>query len=166
MLPLLTPIIRRCMVNCSDQQHENANRRSLVFDDVLHRCLVGAQVERLHDGLDASHIVAQQRLGVFLLGRQLRMPHGRKQREQRLGAHDAQTERARDGQALVALLAWARPEHAGLQWDHDPLPNVVLYNEQALVVLDRNGGRVTHLFAMVGDRPVSVSGRAWSGMRQ
>jgi hypothetical protein len=53
---------------------------------------------------------------------------------------------------------WSRTECAGLQWDHDPLPNVVLYNEHALVVLDRNGGRVTHLFAMVGGRAVSVSG--------
>ena len=34
----------------------------------------------------------------------------------------------------------------------------MLYNEHALVVLDRNGGRITHLFAMVGGRPVSVSG--------
>jgi hypothetical protein len=34
----------------------------------------------------------------------------------------------------------------------------VLYNEQALVVLDRNGGRITHLFAMVNRRPVAVSG--------
>ena len=34
----------------------------------------------------------------------------------------------------------------------------MLHNEHALVVLDRNGGRVTHLFAMVGGRPVSVSG--------
>ncbi len=53
---------------------------------------------------------------------------------------------------------WWRPESAGLQWDHDPLPNVVLYNQHALVVVDRNGGRITHLFAMVGGRPVSVSG--------
>jgi hypothetical protein len=54
--------------------------------------------------------------------------------------------------------AWWRPDAAGLQWDHDPLPNVVLYNEEALVVVDRNGGRVTHLFAMVDGHPVSVSG--------
>jgi len=53
---------------------------------------------------------------------------------------------------------WSRPEQVGLHWDHDPLANVVLYDPDALVVLDRNGGRVTHLFAMVGDRPVSVSG--------
>ena len=53
---------------------------------------------------------------------------------------------------------WWRPECAGLQWDHDPLPNAVLYNRDALVVVDRNGGRVTHLFARVGGRPVSVSG--------
>ncbi|MEJ3653018.1 hypothetical protein WEH80_08540 [Actinomycetes bacterium KLBMP 9759] len=45
-----------------------------------------------------------------------------------------------------------------LQWDHDPLPNVVLYNPEALVVIDRNGGRITHLFAMVAGRPVSLSG--------
>jgi hypothetical protein len=38
------------------------------------------------------------------------------------------------------------------------LTNVVLHNEQALVVVDRNGGRITHVFAMVRDRPVSVSG--------
>ena len=25
---------------------------------------------------------------------------------------------------------WSRAEYAGLQWDHDPLPNVVLYNER------------------------------------
>jgi hypothetical protein len=54
--------------------------------------------------------------------------------------------------------AWWRPEQRGLQWDHDPLANVVLYNEQALVVIDRNGGRITHLFAMVAGRPCSVSG--------
>ncbi|HEY6796141.1 MAG TPA: hypothetical protein VI248_15810 [Kineosporiaceae bacterium] len=47
---------------------------------------------------------------------------------------------------------------AGLQWDHDPLPNVILYNEQALVVIDRNGGRITHLFSMVDGQPRSVSG--------
>ena len=78
------------------------------------------------------------------------------------GGHGAH----RDGGPVVAAVAaglvdappWARPEHAGLQWDHDPLPNVVLYNEHALVVLDRNGGRVTHLFALVGGRPVALSG--------
>ena len=53
---------------------------------------------------------------------------------------------------------WSRSEVQGLQWDHDPLPNVVLYNEHALVVVDRNGGRITHLFAMVGGRAVSISG--------
>ncbi len=34
----------------------------------------------------------------------------------------------------------------------------MLYNEHALVVVDRNGGRITHLFALVGGRPVAVSG--------
>ncbi|GAA5118503.1 hypothetical protein [Pseudonocardia adelaidensis] len=46
----------------------------------------------------------------------------------------------------------------GLHWDHDPLPGVVLYNAQALVVLDRNGGRITHLFCLADGRPYSVSG--------
>jgi hypothetical protein len=54
--------------------------------------------------------------------------------------------------------AWSREGTRGLQWDHDPLPNVVLYNPHALVVIDLNGGRITHLFAMVDGRPVSVSG--------
>ena len=54
--------------------------------------------------------------------------------------------------------AWSRAGQEGLQWDHDPLPNVVLYNRHALVVIDRNGGRITHLFAMLDGRPVSVSG--------
>ena len=54
--------------------------------------------------------------------------------------------------------AWSRDGLTGLQWDHDPLANVVLYNQHALVVVDRNGGRITHLFVMVDGRPVSVSG--------
>jgi hypothetical protein len=52
--------------------------------------------------------------------------------------------------------AWRRAP--GLHWDHDPLRSVVLYNAQALVVLDRNGGRVTHLFSLVDGRPYAVSG--------
>lgn len=51
---------------------------------------------------------------------------------------------------------WRRER--GLHWDHDPLPSVVLYNAQALVVLDRNGGRITHLFSLVDGRPYAVSG--------
>lgn len=53
---------------------------------------------------------------------------------------------------------WRRAAAPGLQWDHDPLPNVILYNDRALVVLDRNGGRITHLFALVDGRPVALSG--------
>ncbi|HWM56266.1 MAG TPA: hypothetical protein VNO83_00415, partial [Pseudonocardia sp.] len=52
--------------------------------------------------------------------------------------------------------AWRRVR--GLHWDHDPLPSVVLYNARALVVLDRNGGRITHLFSLVDGRPYAVSG--------
>jgi hypothetical protein len=56
--------------------------------------------------------------------------------------------------------AWrhADPASAGLQWDHDPLSTIVLYNTQVLVVIDRNGGRITHLFSMVDGRPYSLSG--------
>ena len=83
-------------------------------------------------------------------------------------ARDGGTGAHRDDGPVVAAVAeagvpgptppWWRPEQAGLQWDHDPLTNVVLYNEHALVVVDRNGGRITQLFALVGDRPVAVSG--------
>ena len=52
--------------------------------------------------------------------------------------------------------AWRRVP--GLHWDHDPLPTVVLYNDKALVVLDRNGGRITHLFSLVDGQPYAVSG--------
>jgi hypothetical protein len=53
---------------------------------------------------------------------------------------------------------WRRPDAAGLQWDHDPLPCIVLYNTRALAVIDRNGGRVTHLFCLVDGLPYAVSG--------
>ncbi|MGE3270753.1 MAG: hypothetical protein AB7P40_18515 [Chloroflexota bacterium] len=47
----------------------------------------------------------------------------------------------------------------GLQWDLDVTENVVLYNRRLLVVMDCNGGRVTHIFRMGSDgRPVTVSG--------
>jgi hypothetical protein len=55
-----------------------------------------------------------------------------------------------------AAPAWRRER--GLHWDHDPLPSVVLYNRQALAVLDRNGGRITHLFSLVDGRPYAMSG--------
>jgi hypothetical protein len=34
----------------------------------------------------------------------------------------------------------------------------VLYNRRALLVVDRNGGRLTNVFSLVGDRAISVSG--------
>ncbi len=60
--------------------------------------------------------------------------------------------------ALATPAPWRIPGKEGLQWDHDPLPNVILYNTRALVVVDLNGGRITHLFAMVDGRPCSLSG--------
>jgi hypothetical protein len=53
---------------------------------------------------------------------------------------------------------WRSPGAAGLHWDHDPLPTTILYNTEALVVVDLNGGRITHLFAMVDGHPCSLSG--------
>jgi hypothetical protein len=73
---------------------------------------------------------------------------------ERVAALDAQADRE------LGVPAWrlADPAFAGLQWDHDPLSTIILYNTQALVVIDRNGGRITHLFSMVDGRPYSVSG--------
>lgn len=74
---------------------------------------------------------------------------------------------ARSGPLLAALRtehsadAWwagADPSGHGLFWDRDNLANVVLYNAETLCVIDRNGGRITHLFAFVDGRAVSVSG--------
>jgi hypothetical protein len=48
-----------------------------------------------------------------------------------------------------------RPE---LQWDLDVTENVILYNNKLLVVMDRNGGRITHVFAIHDGRPVVISG--------
>jgi hypothetical protein len=46
----------------------------------------------------------------------------------------------------------------GLFWDHDLLRNVILYNDQVLVVMDRNGGCITNIFVRVGGQVLSVSG--------
>jgi hypothetical protein len=46
----------------------------------------------------------------------------------------------------------------GLQWDLDVTENVVLYNNKLLVVMDSNGGRITHVFAMHDGEPVVISG--------
>jgi hypothetical protein len=57
----------------------------------------------------------------------------------------------------------------GLHWDHDLLPTDVLYNREVLAVLDRNGGRITHLFTVDRDhaRAACVSGTPkayqWTG---
>lgn len=45
-----------------------------------------------------------------------------------------------------------------LQWDRDVLQNVILYNRQVLIVMDRNGGRITHLFTIQKNIPRCVSG--------
>jgi hypothetical protein len=50
------------------------------------------------------------------------------------------------------------PSQQGTYWDHDCLSTIVLYNRVALVVIDRNGGRITQVFTRVEGRPISVSG--------
>ena len=64
-----------------------------------------------------------------------------------------------DGPVLAALAAL--PQEIGLDprhWDDDPNPTIVLYNPEALVVVDRNGGRVTHAFVLQDGVPRTVSG--------
>lgn len=64
-----------------------------------------------------------------------------------------------NGPVLAALAAL--PPETGLDprhWDGDPNPTIVLYNPAALVVLDRNGGRVTHAFVLRDGVPRTVSG--------
>jgi hypothetical protein len=45
-----------------------------------------------------------------------------------------------------------------LHWDADLLPNVLIYNDKLLLVCDRNGGRITHVFARSRGRARCVSG--------
>ncbi|HEY0814428.1 MAG TPA: hypothetical protein VGE11_14210 [Pseudonocardia sp.] len=64
-----------------------------------------------------------------------------------------------DGPVLDALAGLppelrVDPRH----WDADPNPTLVLYNPDALVVIDRNGGRVTHAFVLRDGVPRTVSG--------
>ena len=121
------------------------------------------RIEPGHDGFDhCENFVAAESLQLRNAHVYLAARHwARWARDGGTGAH-------RDDGPVVAAVAeagvpgptppWWRPEQAGLHWDHDPLTNVVLYNEHALVVVDRNGGRITQVFALVGDRPVAVSG--------
>ena len=65
-----------------------------------------------------------------------------------------------DGGPVFAALA-ALPPEIGLdprRWDGDPNPTIALYNPEALVVVDRNGGRVTHAFVLRDGVPRTVSG--------
>ena len=64
-----------------------------------------------------------------------------------------------DGPVLDLL--GALPPEIGMDprhWDGDPNPTLVLYNPEALVVVDRNGGRVTHAFVLRDGVPRTVSG--------
>jgi hypothetical protein len=49
-------------------------------------------------------------------------------------------------------------DQRGAYWDHDCLRTIVLYNRRSLVVIDRNGGRITNIFCRVDGRAISVSG--------
>lgn len=46
----------------------------------------------------------------------------------------------------------------GTHWDRDPLENVIMYNRFVLIVMDQNGGRITHIFVMKDNKPYCVSG--------
>ena len=69
-----------------------------------------------------------------------------------------------DDDPLVTLLRGARSRDEtrifgdGFNLDQDPLRNVLLYNREVLVVIDRNGGRITYVFVMRNGEPVCVSG--------
>jgi hypothetical protein len=73
------------------------------------------------------------------------------------------------GPLIDHLVDLARGGADGLHWDGDLLPNDILCNRHVLAVLDRNGGRITHLFAYDHgrNRPVCVSGTPktyqWTG---
>ncbi len=56
------------------------------------------------------------------------------------------------------VLAGQLFDATGLHWDRDILPNSILYNDSVLVVMDKNGGRITHIFVMKNNQPVCVSG--------
>lgn len=54
---------------------------------------------------------------------------------------------------------WLLRAVPGRHWDGDLLPNVLVYNREVLLVLDRNGGAVTHVFTRRPDgRAFCVSG--------
>lgn len=46
----------------------------------------------------------------------------------------------------------------GTYWDKDVLQNIIMYNRHVLVVMDQNGGRITHIFIMKNGKPFCVSG--------
>jgi hypothetical protein len=46
----------------------------------------------------------------------------------------------------------------GLHWDRDLMENVVVHNSEVLLVGDRNGGRITHVFTRRGAEAVALSG--------
>ena len=157
--------IERAKVDDPDEVDELLLLARLYFLMCLHESQWSKRprIEPGHDGFDhCENFVAAESLQLRNAHVYLAARHwARWARDGGAGAH-------RDDGPVVAAVAeagvpgptprWWRPEQAGLQWDHDPLTNVVLYNEQALVVLDRNGGRITHLFALIDGRPVAVSG--------
>lgn len=53
---------------------------------------------------------------------------------------------------------WLLDDLPDRHWDGDLLPNVLIYNDEVLLVLDANGGCVTHIFTRDGDRAFCVSG--------
>jgi hypothetical protein len=64
-----------------------------------------------------------------------------------------------EGQLVEELAKDAFAGSDGLHWDDDLLPNDLLYNDEVLVVLDRNGGRAIAIFTRTDDgQAICVSG--------
>lgn len=66
--------------------------------------------------------------------------------------------RVSDGKLVEDLAQRGLAGADGLHWDDDLLPNDLLYNDEVLVVLDRNGGRAIAIFTRTADGAVCVSG--------
>jgi len=71
---------------------------------------------------------------------------------------------SRNAWVFLEAARWAlsQPGHATrvrtVNWDRDRYPNIIVFNDRVLLVCDRNGGRITHLFTRRGSEAVSVSG--------
>ncbi|WP_219414409.1 hypothetical protein [Pseudonocardia nigra] len=135
-------------------QHENAwNMQALEHDDPNLKPIGDPEEFTVVEGLQVRNVLVWLKASLWAEW-----------------ARDTDSERTwvDDGPVLDAIRAL--PDEVGAdpaardvvrdprRWDADPLETVVLYNRQALVVVDRNGGRVTHAFVLRDGIPRTVSG--------